>query len=217
MQKNVPKYTPDWVPTITLWAESSKRDVTYALCNDRRTLLWFANQRAVEYHPALVRTERLDRVTHLMLDLDPPEGSELRCGRRRGQAGPSGPGRRRPRGGGEDERGEGPARVRADRCRGHDDRGRGGGHPSDRRSQPSSSTRRSPRRHSSRTTAVARCSSTRPASVGRPSSPPTAHVLALAFRCRSRCGGTTSTPSSRRTSRSTRRSTTSVTAIRGRH
>ena len=51
MQKNVPKYTPDWVRTVTMWAETSKRDVSYALCNDRRTLLWFANQRAVEYHP----------------------------------------------------------------------------------------------------------------------------------------------------------------------
>jgi bifunctional non-homologous end joining protein LigD len=75
MQKNVPKYTPEWVPTITLWAETSKRDVSYALCNDRRTLLWFANQRAVEYHPTLARTDRLDRVTHLVLDLDPPEGA----------------------------------------------------------------------------------------------------------------------------------------------
>jgi bifunctional non-homologous end joining protein LigD len=74
MQKNVPKYTPDWVPTMRLWAETSKRDVSYALCNDRRTLLWFANQRAVEYHPTLVRGDRLDRMTHLVLDLDPPEG-----------------------------------------------------------------------------------------------------------------------------------------------
>jgi bifunctional non-homologous end joining protein LigD len=74
MQKNVPKYTPDWVPTVELWAETSKRDVRYALCEDRRTLLWFANQRAVEYHPTLVRADRLDRITHLVLDLDPPEG-----------------------------------------------------------------------------------------------------------------------------------------------
>jgi bifunctional non-homologous end joining protein LigD len=73
MQKNVPKYTPPWVPTVRWWAESSKRDVSYALCNDRRTLLWFANQRAVEYHPALVRADRPDRLTHLVLDLDPPE------------------------------------------------------------------------------------------------------------------------------------------------
>ena len=73
MQKNVPKYTPDWVPTVQLWAEASKREVAYALCNDRRTLLWFANQRAVEYHPTLTTVERPDRATHLVLDLDPPE------------------------------------------------------------------------------------------------------------------------------------------------
>jgi bifunctional non-homologous end joining protein LigD len=72
MQKNVPKYTPPWVRTVQLWAEASKRDVSYALCNDRRTLLWFANQRAVEYHPTLVRADRPDRMTHLVLDLDPP-------------------------------------------------------------------------------------------------------------------------------------------------
>jgi bifunctional non-homologous end joining protein LigD len=77
MQKNVPKYTPDWVRTITLWAETSKRDVSYALCNDRRTLMWFANQRAVEYHPTLVRADHLDRVTHLVLDLDPPGGAKF--------------------------------------------------------------------------------------------------------------------------------------------
>src|SRR2546421_4959374 len=69
MQKNVPKYTPEWVATVSVWAETSKRQVSYALCNDRRTLLWFANQRAVEYHPALVRA---DRITDLVLDLDPP-------------------------------------------------------------------------------------------------------------------------------------------------
>lgn len=72
MQKNVPKYTPDWVRTVRFWAETSQRDVSYALCNDRRTLLWFANQRAVEYHPTLVRADRPDRMSHLVLDLDPP-------------------------------------------------------------------------------------------------------------------------------------------------
>ncbi|MGH9179576.1 MAG: DNA polymerase domain-containing protein [Acidimicrobiales bacterium] len=72
MQKNVPKSTPPWVPTVRLWAEASHRDVAYALCNDRRTLLWLANQRAVEYHPALVRAGQPDRMTHLVLDLDPP-------------------------------------------------------------------------------------------------------------------------------------------------
>src|SRR6516162_8351713 len=73
MQKNVPKYAPSWVRTVQLWAETSKRDVSYALCNARRTLLWFANQRAIEYHPALVRVDHPDRITHLVLDLDPPD------------------------------------------------------------------------------------------------------------------------------------------------
>jgi bifunctional non-homologous end joining protein LigD len=75
MQKNLPSYAPPWIPRVTLWAESSKRDVTYALCNDRRTLLWFANQRSIEYHPALVRMEQPDRMTHLVLDIDPPTDS----------------------------------------------------------------------------------------------------------------------------------------------
>src|SRR6185312_14990134 len=74
MQKNVPKYTPEWVPTVPVWAEASRREVTYALCNDRRTLLWFANQRAVEYHPTLALAGHMGHPTYLILDIDPPEG-----------------------------------------------------------------------------------------------------------------------------------------------
>jgi bifunctional non-homologous end joining protein LigD len=72
MQKNVPTYTPDFVRTVTVWAESSHREVSYALCNDRRTLLWFANQRAVEYHPTLMRASAWDSPDFLVLDIDPP-------------------------------------------------------------------------------------------------------------------------------------------------
>ncbi|WP_026876808.1 DNA polymerase domain-containing protein [Jiangella gansuensis] len=74
MQKNLPKYAPSWIPSVSVWAQASKRDVAYALCNDRRTLLWFANQRAVEYHPTLVTAGDWEHVTHLILDIDPPEG-----------------------------------------------------------------------------------------------------------------------------------------------
>ena len=72
MQKNVPKYTPEWVKTVAIWAEASKREVHYALCDDRRTLLWLANQRAVEYHPTLGLADDIYRPTHMVLDLDPP-------------------------------------------------------------------------------------------------------------------------------------------------
>ncbi|KGI67537.1 ATP-dependent DNA ligase [Mycolicibacterium rufum] len=77
MQKNVPKYTPDWVRTATIWAEASHREIRYAVCDDRRTLLWLANQRAVEYHPALGLAEDIYRPTHLILDLDPPDGADF--------------------------------------------------------------------------------------------------------------------------------------------
>ncbi|MEO3856541.1 ATP-dependent DNA ligase [Acrocarpospora sp. B8E8] len=74
VQKNVPKYTPSWVKTVPVWAEASHREISYALCDDRKTLLWFGNQRAVEYHPALFRDTHF---THLILDLDPPEGESF--------------------------------------------------------------------------------------------------------------------------------------------
>jgi bifunctional non-homologous end joining protein LigD len=73
MQKNLPSYAPPWIPAVRVWAEASRREVSYALCNDRRTLLWFANQRAVEYHPALATAGHQDHPTHLVVDLDPPE------------------------------------------------------------------------------------------------------------------------------------------------
>jgi bifunctional non-homologous end joining protein LigD len=72
MQKNLPKYTPDWVQSVSIWAERPKRDIAYALANDRRTLIWLANQRAVEYHPGLTTTDDPLHQTHLILDLDPP-------------------------------------------------------------------------------------------------------------------------------------------------
>ncbi|MFB9909611.1 DNA polymerase domain-containing protein [Allokutzneria oryzae] len=77
MQKNVPKYTPPWVRTTKIWAEASRREISYALCDDRRTLLWFANQRAVEYHVTLGLAGDVYRPTHLVIDLDPPEGGDF--------------------------------------------------------------------------------------------------------------------------------------------
>lgn len=82
MQKNLPDYAPDFVRWTPVWSAAGHREIHYPLCNDLRTLLWFGNQRAVEYHPTLMvphfgeQTDVLGgTVTHLVLDLDPPEGS----------------------------------------------------------------------------------------------------------------------------------------------
>src|SRR5205823_6198085 len=73
-QKNTPEYAPDWVPTITLRAESARRDVSYALCNSPRVLEWLANQAAIEFHPWLSRVDRIERPDFMVFDMDPPEG-----------------------------------------------------------------------------------------------------------------------------------------------
>ena len=74
MQKNLPDYAPPWIRSVIMWAESSRREVRYPLCDDWRTLLWLANQRAVEYHPTLGLAGHLDRPSYLVLDIDPPPG-----------------------------------------------------------------------------------------------------------------------------------------------
>ena len=71
MQKNVPGYAPDWIRTVSVWAEASKREVRYALCDDRRTLFWFG-QPAGGGVPPGVDAGRTAPPTHLILDLDPP-------------------------------------------------------------------------------------------------------------------------------------------------
>src|ERR1700753_411513 len=74
MQKNLPDYAPAWIRSFTMWAESSRREVRYPLCDDWRTLLWLGNQRAVEYHVTLSLAGQLDRPSYLVLDIDPPPG-----------------------------------------------------------------------------------------------------------------------------------------------
>lgn len=71
-QKDAPKHTPGWVRTVTMHAGSVDRDVRYIVCRDRRTLAWLGNQAAIEFHPALIRTSRLDRPDALVFDVDPP-------------------------------------------------------------------------------------------------------------------------------------------------
>jgi DNA ligase D len=76
MQKNLPTYAPASIPTLEVPTQDGKRVVRYPLCDSRETLLWFANQRAVEYHPTLFREHAFDSPTHLVVDLDPPAGTD---------------------------------------------------------------------------------------------------------------------------------------------
>jgi bifunctional non-homologous end joining protein LigD len=74
-QKDTPAYAPSWIRTVTIPAPSAKRDVAYTVCNDAATLAWLGNQAALEFHPAPVRRDRLERPDLLVVDIDPPESA----------------------------------------------------------------------------------------------------------------------------------------------
>jgi bifunctional non-homologous end joining protein LigD len=76
IQRDVPKGAPDWVRTVATWSDRARREVHQVLCDDRRTLLWLANQRAVEYHVPFSRVGE-EQPTGLVLDLDPPDGASF--------------------------------------------------------------------------------------------------------------------------------------------
>src|SRR6478672_6962783 len=192
MQKNLPKYTPDWVSRVPIWAEASRREVSYALCNDRRTLLWFANQRALEYHVTLFRVDRWDQPDYLVLDLDPPEGAGFAVVVQAAHlirqaltdAGMAGA-------------------VKTSGAKGlHVFVPLAAGSSP---YAPSGSTLILRRQPSSRTSARARCSSTRHAPEVRPSCLPTAHGSGQGYPCRFQLHGTTLIRSPRPTSPSTTR------------
>jgi DNA ligase D len=72
-QKSASSHTPAWIDTIEIPAPSARRDVRYLICDHRQTLEWLGNQAVVEFHPAPVRVDRLDRPDWLVFDIDPPE------------------------------------------------------------------------------------------------------------------------------------------------
>jgi DNA ligase D len=70
-QKDTPKYAPSWIKTVTIPAV--RRDVAYTVCNDASTLAWLGNQAALEFHPAPVRRDNVDKPDVLTIDIDPPD------------------------------------------------------------------------------------------------------------------------------------------------
>ena len=74
-QKAVSGYAPEWIRTVRIPAPSAGRDVDFVVCDDRATLLWLGNQATLEFHPAPVRADRLDRPDLLVVDIDPPDGA----------------------------------------------------------------------------------------------------------------------------------------------
>lgn len=74
VQKEAPDHFPDWVGTVTVRKEGG--EVSHVVCDDTATLVYLADQACVTPHVWLSTVDRLDRPDRLVLDLDPPEGTD---------------------------------------------------------------------------------------------------------------------------------------------
>jgi bifunctional non-homologous end joining protein LigD len=77
-EKDAPGFTPRWVKTFPVPRREGGPDINYVLINDRATLVWAASMDCLELHPFLHQVPHLDRPTHVVLDLDPGEGADIR-------------------------------------------------------------------------------------------------------------------------------------------
>ncbi|HVE72848.1 MAG TPA: non-homologous end-joining DNA ligase [Thermoanaerobaculia bacterium] len=77
-ERDAPSFTPKWVKRFPVPRREGGPPIDYIVCNDARTLTWLASTGAVELHPFLHKVPRIDVATHVVFDLDPGEGADLR-------------------------------------------------------------------------------------------------------------------------------------------
>ncbi|MFE7780027.1 non-homologous end-joining DNA ligase [Streptomyces nigrescens] len=70
MQKDTPAHYPDWIRRAEVTKEGGT--VTHAVCDDKATLLFLADQAYLTFHRWLSRAARPDHPDRLVFDLDPP-------------------------------------------------------------------------------------------------------------------------------------------------
>ncbi len=64
-EKNAPRFTPDWVQTVSVPRREGDKDIRYIVINDLPTLVWCANLASLELHPFLHLASNLaDRLRH---------------------------------------------------------------------------------------------------------------------------------------------------------
>jgi bifunctional non-homologous end joining protein LigD len=78
--KDVPDYFPAWIRRVEV--PKAKGTVTHALICDADTLVYLANQNTITPHVWLSRADRVWQPDRMVIDLDPPPGSDFNAVRR---------------------------------------------------------------------------------------------------------------------------------------
>jgi bifunctional non-homologous end joining protein LigD len=77
-EKQAPRFTPDWIPTVSLSADQRSRKVAYLLCNDEATLAWCANLAAIVLHVWYSHVPTTDTPDYALFDLDTGEKTTIK-------------------------------------------------------------------------------------------------------------------------------------------
>jgi bifunctional non-homologous end joining protein LigD len=75
-QKQVPKGTPDWIPTrefTTRQRDGTTRQVDFALVNRREALLWMVQMHCIDMNAWYSRVDKPHRPDWVLFDIDPPD------------------------------------------------------------------------------------------------------------------------------------------------
>jgi len=62
---------PEYVKSIPLYSESTKKDVDYIICNNKATLAYLNNLGCIELNPWNSTTKALDKPDYMIIDIDP--------------------------------------------------------------------------------------------------------------------------------------------------
>lgn len=69
-EKQAPRFTPEWIATVSLSADRRSRNISYLLCNDEATLAWCANLAAIVLHVWYSQAATIDSPDYVLFDLD---------------------------------------------------------------------------------------------------------------------------------------------------
>ena len=72
-QKNAADYFPDYIERISIETKQGKN--TQVICNDKKTLIYLANQGVVTFHIWLSKKDELHKPDKVVFDLDPPKNA----------------------------------------------------------------------------------------------------------------------------------------------
>jgi bifunctional non-homologous end joining protein LigD len=78
--KDIPDYFPDWIKRVEV--PKAKGTVTHAIVSDVDSLLYLVNQNTITPHVWTSRADRVWQPDRMVIDLDPPPGSDFLAVRR---------------------------------------------------------------------------------------------------------------------------------------